>query len=273
MQPTVKTMRQGSRLLLGKYSVDKNAEPVPVSWTKATPNGDFIASSAVDFLCFDAREPVIHANGAMTRNAGNPRYVLSNIHRFLNSEEVDWYIPAHEQDHAPSNRYSDIYGGFGTYTDHYGFLHYFEDFEIACLSLQTVHIGEDEVTSLIRLPTINDITGDSKFNLFKKKGIRVHPSEDIVQWKRNTGYSRTEQFMPYFLADKRLPESVNVVDRSGYVSHTQPCTPNGIRPICKIKLDARVEEIGSGVYELLPFDAVPMEAVSSKELFEFLGLV
>lgn len=62
-QPTVKSMRQGTKLLLGKYSANKDAEPVPIAWTKATPNGDFIASFALDYLCADARERQFRENG------------------------------------------------------------------------------------------------------------------------------------------------------------------------------------------------------------------
>lgn len=276
MQPTVKSLRQGSKVLIGKYSVDNLAEPVPISWTKATPNGDFIATNALDFLCFDAREQAVRENGATYMGSGNPNYLLSNIHCFLNSTETSWYIPQHTNDNAPSRQYGDIEGHVGTYTDHYGFLHHFEDFELSCILPQTFTVGEDQITSKIRLPKLADVFGDSKFNLFKKKGVRAHPSVDLIDRKgRVTGYEGEVQFMPYFLADKhdRSASSVSILDRMGYVSYSTPARAHGIRPTCKLRLDAKVEEIADGIYELIPFDVQPMAVGTTEEILALLGLV
>lgn len=276
MQPTIKSLRQGSRVLIGKYSVDNLAEPVPISWTKATPNGDFIATHALDILCFDAREPVRRENGSTYMGAGNPKYLLSNIHSFLNSTEEAWYAPQHDNDNAPSNQYRDIDGYVGTYTDHFGFLHHFEEFELNCILPQTVMVGETEVTSKIRLPRLSDIVGDTKFNFFKKRGVRAHPSEDLIERKGNrTGYSDVVQYVPYFLADihEHFNSTVNLLDRTGYIGYSQPSRAQGIRPVCRINPNAKVEEIAAGVYELIPFDVQPMAIGTTEEILEFLGLV
>lgn len=174
MQPTVKSMRQGTKLLLGKYSVDKNAEPVPVAWTKATPNGDFIASCAVDYLCADAREHQLRENGTDYMDTGNPLYHLSNIHTFLNAAGDAWYMPMHDGDNAPTNNYRDVNGYGTTYTDHYGFLRHFEEYELASVLRQTVEVNGVDVCSLFRLPLSTEIFGDSKFNLFKKRFVPTH---------------------------------------------------------------------------------------------------
>lgn len=276
MQPTVKSLRQGSKVLIGKYSVDNLAEPVPISWTKATPNGDFIATNTLDYLCFDAKEQAVRDNGATYMGSGNPSYLLSNIHCFLNSIEASWYVPQHTNDNAPTGQYRDIEGHIGTYADHYGFLHHFEEFELSCILPQTFTVGEDQITSKIRLPKLADVFGDSKFNLFKKKGVRAHPSVDLIDRKgRMTGYEGEVQFMPYFLADKhdRFASSVSILDRMGYVSYSTPARANGIRPTCKLRLDAKVEEIADGIYELIPFDVQPMAVGTTEEILALLGLV
>lgn len=275
-QSTVKSLRLGSKVLIGKYSVDCQAEPVPISWTKATPNGDFIATNTLDFLCFDAKEQEVRDDGTAYMGHGNPNYLLSNIHCFLNSTETSWYIPQHTNDNAPSRQYSDIEGYIGMYADHHGFLHHFEDFELSCILPQTFTVGEDQITSKIRLPKLADVFGDSKFNLFKKKGVRAHPSVDLIDKKgRVTGYGYEAQFMPYFLADRygRFERTLSILDRMGYVSYSNPARACGIRPTCKLRLDAKVEEITDGIYELIPFDVQPMAVGTTEEILALLGLV
>lgn len=274
-QPTVKSMRQGTKLLLGKYSANKDAEPVPIAWTKATPNGDFIASFALDYLCADARERQFRENGTSYMNGGNPLYHLSNIHTFLNSNDDEWYSPTHEEDNAPTSDYRDVNGYGTTYSAHYGFLRHFEDYELASVWRQTVEINGIEVCSQFRLPLSTEIFGQTKFNLFKKGAVRAHPSLDMVNQKqRVTGIDSTAQYTPYLLADRNehWSECMNIVDRTGCIYHSSPAQGCGIRPVCRIKLDAKVEEVEPGIYELLPFDFVPMRSVTNEEIREFLGL-
>lgn len=267
-------MRQGTRLILGKYGVLKDAEPLPIEWTKATPNGDFIASKTVDFLCFDAREGHIRENGTTYMDSGNPLYHLSNIHTFLNSEDDAWYYPMHDGDNAPISDYTDVEGRGAAYADHYGFLRHFEDYELAAILPQTVCVdGRLEVTSRLRLPLSTEIFGENKFNLFKKKAVRAHPSGDLIANKwRQTGINSAEQYMPYFLASSHSIGAVGIVDRTGYITHSTAARGCGIRPVCRIRLDAKVEQVADGVYELLP-TGMARFGVTNEEIKEFLGLV
>ena len=225
-------MRIGSKLSLGMYSVNKDAPPVPIMWYKATPNGDFITCEAIDYLCFDARERQFREDGTLFRNSGNPNYELSNIHWFLNSENNEWYVPKHENDNSPSVRYHDTDGYQGVFSDHAGFLRHFENYEISSLSQQTYQVNESKVTSLIRLPDEANIFGCDKFALFRNKGIRSHPSMDVITHKGLGMFTRREQFMPYFLLNKyHYHEGVIIIDRTGSESFIDACQSSGIRPV------------------------------------------
>lgn len=97
----------------------------------------------------------------------------------------------------------------------------------------------------------------------------------MVTYKsRVTGISSEVQYVQYLLADRHdiRHEHMNIVDRTGYIYNNAPASPCGIRPVCKIKLDAKVEEVESGVYELLPYDFAPIRGVTSQEIRTFLGL-
>lgn len=58
-----------------------------------------VTDCAVKFASIDAAEP--DNPDEMVKEFGNNFYPLSNIHQWLNSNEVDWYRPAHEFDGPP----------------------------------------------------------------------------------------------------------------------------------------------------------------------------
>lgn len=58
-----------------------------------------ITDCAIKFASLDAAEPDNPDNAV--KEFGNNFYPLSNVHQWLNSNEVDWYKPAHEFDAPP----------------------------------------------------------------------------------------------------------------------------------------------------------------------------
>lgn len=270
MQPTVRKMRQGSKLLLGRYSVGNDANPEPIEWVKATVRGDFITSRVIDVLCFDAKEQSRPMHG-------NSDYSLSNIHRYLNSAENDWYMPQHDLDNSPRRPFVDVSGWpqGSTYADHYGFLRYFDDYEIDCIQTQTFCVGSSDVTGKIRLPMIADISGDNKFGVFGKIGIRAHPSFDLLRIKGTPGgfVDRENCFVPYYFADaEERTNHVHTLSRNGKFQLVFAESGCGIRPTCRINLDTNVEEIDENVFIVLPFGEMTT-TVSNEDIIAFLGLV
>ena len=57
---------------------------------------DFLAEAG----CYDAPEP--DSRFDPIRQFGWNRYPVSNVHRWLNSEDADWFSPAHPQDRPPA---------------------------------------------------------------------------------------------------------------------------------------------------------------------------
>lgn len=95
MPKTIGDMRVGDVLKFGQYSVHPDCPPSEISWLKADDECSFISQFVVDYLAFDAPEENYHG--------GNPNYVTSNLLAFLNSEDTEWYHPAHPLDRAPDN--------------------------------------------------------------------------------------------------------------------------------------------------------------------------
>lgn len=83
METTVGKLKIGAPLVMGRYSVSKDADPAPIVWLKGTPNSDFITEFAVDYLPLDALER--ESENVRHRYSGNPDYNKSNLLQFLNS--------------------------------------------------------------------------------------------------------------------------------------------------------------------------------------------
>lgn len=190
MDTTVERLKVGTQVIIGSYGVN-NDEPHPVVWLKGSPNCDFITECAVDYLCFDAPE----RTGDGRRNLGNPDYRLSNIHTYLNSDRDDWFRKTHEADAPPNNVFS---SRAQSYRNHYGFLYFFEDYELDSLQIQQYVVDGETLSSLIRLPTITDILDDQlKLKLFSKKGIRPKATEDCADKKGRFGNFSWESYMNF----------------------------------------------------------------------------
>lgn len=248
MDTTVGALKVGTQLVMGKYGVDKDS-PHPIVWLKGNPNCDFITEKAIDYLCFDAAEETGHY-----RRVNNAKYPVSNLFSFLNSDQMMWYHAMHDNDSSPGAfvRYS-----YARYEDHYGFLYFFEDHEIASLVRKEYVVGENRVSSLIRLPSIADIFSlqdGRRFDLFKRKGIRPNPTADLFDLKaRYAGLDSDRGFMSFWLLDDVETERAAISNRSGVLNRLTASSCSGVRPVCTLSPDTIVEQREDGVFFIKPF--------------------
>lgn len=261
---TVADMKVGDRLLFGTYTIESALEECAdtISWLKATRDNVFLSECVIDMVKFDNKEP--NSTDDYHSRYGNNNYELSNVRQYLNSHEIDWFVKMHDADEAPggTNTYR-----YGDYASNPGFLSRFEDYEIEVLS------GD------IELPTRGNVFGlggAARFELFKRKGIRAHTSELLRRSWRNPGYNETA-YVPFWVADSDRSAYTYYVDRSGGLYSSTPSTSSGLRPKCKIRPDALVENVdGKNTYRLVPFEAKKKrinEICSDEELSVFLGLL
>lgn len=263
MGMTIGDMKIGSQLLFGKYGV-RNDAPQPIIWLKGTPNSDFITLNAVDYICFDAKEPA-------TRDyqyTGNPTYKVSNIHNFLNSDAEDWFRPAHQADTPPSQRY--VQSRWSAYDNHFGFLYHFEEYELESIKFETFEVDGEPITSLMRLPNTENILGANRFNVFSKKGIRPKATEDLLTARAAHGYGY-ESYIPFWVNDCSLRGQVAVIGRSGNCERKFASDCSGLRPVCTINQDVPVLKREDGIYYIEP-RVIQQNVCTDDELFAFLGM-
>lgn len=265
MDTTVGALKVGAQLVMGKYGVDKD-NPYPIVWLKGNPNCDFITEKAIDYLCFDAAEETGHY-----RRVNNAKYPVSNLFSFLNSDQMMWYHAMHDNDSSPGAfvRYS-----YARYEDHYGFLYFFEDHEIASLVRKEYVVGENRVSSLIRLPSVADIFSlqdGRRFDLFKRKGIRPNPTADLFDLKaRYAGLDSDRGFMSFWLLDDVETERAAISNRSGVLNRLTASSCSGVRPVCTLSPDTIVEQREDGVFFIKSFTT--QNVFTDEELFELLGM-
>lgn len=263
MDLTIDSLKIGSRLVFGKYGVH-NDSPVPIVWLKASPNCDFITECVLDYLCFDAREPT--SESRLEQYSGNPRFSLSNIFSFLNSDAEQWFSPSHPADCPPDRRYSGR--GHAGYAAHYGFLYYFEEYETESLVRTRTELEGEYITSVVRLPQEEDIAGLNRFKLFSKKGIRPEGTDDMLC----RGYGFTfESYIPFWLTNRDRDVYVKTVSRNGGINYMSPCDPCGIRPICSIKPDTVVTSTDGDMFVVKPY-TISQSICTDAEFLDFLGL-
>lgn len=252
---TVKDLRIGSRLIMGEYGVT-NYSLLPITWLKMTRSGDFISEFVLDELAYDAAER--HPDRRYW--ISNADYQLSNIRTFLNSSDETWYHPTHERD-APPALVAARYG----YEQHYGFLYGFGSHEIAAMQ----KVDGDRV----RLPLQSEIIDPEPASLFKRKGIRAMATNDLDMRKL-----RSTCYRPYWLKDDAGPAFDGVVPTIGadaYVHHQGASQTCGVRPVCRLKLDAVVDHEWVAPYGNAFFLRAQDEIKSctDADIFQLLGLV
>lgn len=265
MDPTIDSIKVGSRVIIGKYGAGAGT-PEPIVWLKATPNCDFISEDVIDCICFDEREPLNQAEPT-ARWAGNADYKLSNILKFICSDQGEWYFKSHTEDNPPH------------YAGHPGFLYYFEEYEVDSIAMETYEVMGSQVSSIIRLPSEAGILGDRRFPLFKKRGVRPHPSESLAANKPGLEFTKTAaQYAPFWCAESgpgyvRTPGTkVMTIGRDGYLRPKYPADSCGLRPVCTMKPEKRLELIDKGLYTLIPYDVTHDEVYTDAEILALLGL-
>lgn len=270
MNMTVHSIKVGSRFMFGRYGV-KNENPRPVIWLKADEDCRMITEDAIDYICFDAKEP--QNENIRIRYIGNCQYKLSNLLCLLNSDGEQWYRPAHQTDAPPSVRNTNRWE---EYENHYGFLYHFEDYEIESILPDSITIGGEAVTSLIRLPIAEEILGPRCFKLFRRKGIRPKASEDM---NLNRGHTRlsNNSYVDFWLADYISPDNgsregyASIISRSGSVDIKNPAESSGVRPVCRLKGDTPAILADDGIYRIQPYQ-VKQNIFTEDELMNFLGI-
>lgn len=266
---TIADLKVGAKLVFGNYGVT-GAEAHPITWLKASKECDFISEFVLDWLKFDAAEQ----NNPNRDNYwhGNADYETSNIIQFLNSYKDDWYDPMHAYD-APPGNVENMADATGDYVNHTGFLYNFSEYELNCLA------------SRIDLPSSANIYGNGMFpklQVFNRKGFRGKPSVDLIRNKRGVGGLREGSYCEFWLRDSFYPGDsfrVSYVDKAGQKCYMYASLAMGLRPICKIDKNARVEQLpdGSG-YRIVPFETENIRVRSSKvctddEFLELMGLL
>lgn len=263
MALTIADMKIGSRLMFGKYSILPDAEPSPISWLKASNNGDFIAEHCIEYCQYDAAENI--EDGSPRTNTyynGSTDWTTSNIRQFLNSVGENWYEPTHPFDAPPTRR---GWGSSRSIANHPGFLDSFEPYELSAIIR--------DVDDYFRLPTKNEILF-AGFPLFNKKGLRATLSADLrancdYRWLDISDYN----YMAYWTATASDARCMYVINRSARSEMVSPSAHCGVRPVCRIRSDAVVYENAYGVGYVLD-ESASCEAITSltTRIFDFLGI-
>lgn len=248
--PTIKSLKIGDVLTFGAYSAKGcGDQPVPITWIKASTNCDFVAEYVLDHLVLDAGEvwepgylPFSvpqHLTWRYDGSSGDPNYLVSNIFQFLNSAEDGgrWFHPLHDRDAAPQSPLFHRYG----YNNHAGFLRYFTETEINAMVNRHISCPLGEVDGLVHLMSVEDVYGDNKLPLFRKRrGIRARPSADLcATWKTMILPGR---YMTYALRSLYGSEWYGVasVGTDAYNHAIWPANSSGIRPIIRLNPDAKI---------------------------------
>lgn len=218
----------GSKVRLGRYCLPHKPDDVfEIDWIKVSKDNEFISEKVLLGMQFDAMEGYDQ----------NCNYQLSNIRQFMNSENHDWFHPTHSNDRGPSYVMLDSYIRVPIHR-YSGLLSFFADEELCLL--------EKFGTDYMRLPTIEEIDGRC-FPYFKRYGIRAHPVSVFGNIERDN-FKETMYSRYYVLGDS--PYTVYEVNRAGDIASLSPAIYSGVRPVCKIKSDAVVDQTGKNTYKM-----------------------
>ena len=228
-----------------------------------------ITDKIIQLMCVDAKEP---GNPDNNRGAyGNNRYILSNIHQWLNSDAAagQWYSAKHPYDTPPANDY--VSDGYNEYDQWDGFLAMLDGAFAAALLKTTLtttrHVDDggsiDTFSALMFLPSAAEVnTPDgtivaqgTKLAIFDDNASRfAYPSAQAVG---NSEYASSSIDVAkaggWWL---RVPNTTRVggfymhyIDSRGVISNMSAYNGlTGIRPLCNLPGDARVHERAGGGY-------------------------
>lgn len=230
-----------------------------------------ITDKAIRIMPADAKEPDNREGSRYV--AGNNRYILSNIHQWLNSDaaEDQWYTLTHEYDKPPIPEY--IYDGYNSYKDWSGFLKMLNPSFVKKLLVTSLKVGipdyketpktYDTFNAKMFLASGTEVgfvhhripSGEgSRLKLFHDNDSRyAYPSEECLQhaeWN-GTGSSHMETTKPipwrlrspyYSSGTQFCGVTDHLVDTDGivsnfYVDDAYSGLCYSIRPLCNISAD------------------------------------
>lgn len=289
--PTIADLPIGAKLKFGAYSVSGEM-PHKICWVKAHRDGTILTEFMEDQCAFDAKEP--DNPNVYRRSFGNNRYSQSNVHQFLNAEEIDWFRPAHEYDTAPEDRLMSE-GRYG-YVHKPGFLRYFDEWEVEAIeeseiktALPTRDIpagGEKHETIFAKvfMPSRTNVGGGTEnriqegevWDLFADGASRscLFSPELYANTPNNNKPEYEDEVWYYYLRSPGSGGSYNVrcVSRDGNIGSTyayDDCM--GVRPALKLNPEILIsdEPDGDGYYEVLNAPQEIIE-VDEEEFFAIL---
>ena len=156
MAQSLSNLPIGAKIKFGKHSINgETAQPI-IWWVVAKNHYDsssitLFPEKVIDIRIYDADEPTNPITGR--GDGGNNRYSVSNIHQWLNSNQLDWYVPQHDYDAPPD------------YQNRPGFLYNFTNAEYNAIKTTTVKSnlagrdggGYDTITAKIFLPACEEL--------------------------------------------------------------------------------------------------------------------
>lgn len=245
MDVKIEDIKPGARIYLGKYAAKNSGTPEEISWLKADYGTKIISEKVLDYIQFDAPERA-RSREHRAFYYGYEVYELSNIYQYLNGCEMQWFSPSHPMDATPS------------YAGRPGFLYYFDDYEIN--SIQNID-----------LPSLsNIIENDSPdfMPLFKKHGIRPHPTERVVAL---TDMGETS-FSDFWVKDVSIQNTISVIGRDGQKHTRYPTYECGLRPVISLLPGTKIQIDENGIFTVSEFIIPESDICTENELFSFLGL-
>ncbi|WP_233452840.1 DUF6273 domain-containing protein, partial [Caproicibacter fermentans] len=153
-------------------------------------NVTLITDGIIARYAYDAKEP---ANGDSSRvSYGNNRYVLSNIHQWLNSEAGagSWYVAQHSVDQAPD---STSVVSANPYKSAAGFLNGFSVKEKNYLKTKTITVGKSS--------TDGSGTETTNARVWLPSGTEVGLSTDYTEGSQLQAFSDNNSRIAYETAD------------------------------------------------------------------------
>lgn len=242
MATTLAKLKIGSRIVFGSYAPavwpgrfgdQRKTQPSPIRWIKCGRGGLLISEYVIDYLAFDETEN----RGLLNMTYGNPAYVPSNIHQYLNADGEEWFRPSDTYDARP--KYADCQGFLSLFTG--------EELSVMCQHFPYVNGSYDERPCLVRLPSFYEIFSDYDTVLpyFKRYGRRAYPSDQL----RRLLIGHYSHYFSYRFADSSDERNNWSISGSGNLYRWNlPCVLGGIRPMIFIDPDTEFSPDDGGIY-------------------------
>ncbi len=156
----------GAKIKFGKHAVNSEAAQ-DIIWliVNKSSNITLLTEKAIDFRCFDAKEPNSTVSSAVTNGFG--RYSDSNLGQWLNSDASAgaWYTPQHDYDQAPTYA---MVSNNTEYSQRPGFLYNFSSAERNSILTTTVLTSRswntpdpnDPINQKVFIPSTEELTTD-----------------------------------------------------------------------------------------------------------------